>query len=365
MLQQVHKGIIETPDFPEFSQNIIINWLRWKAQKLGIPVKEVLYPSDAAVLFTDVSSAVLKEPLIKHSKLEGWVVHKKLGQGSYGSVYKATDPTGKVFALKMFPVNIVESDVDEKELQMLDEDYTSWGLKEYWDVFLGLEEEKALKVIEGSREKTSLLMQSYAYGVTSFATGIYVFAVIEYIEGTSLTELIHCARDTKWIPTQQVFEKFASVLFQGVSQLHSIGLAHLDINPNNIMFTGTQLNLVDFGFACIFLYGKERQCLWSQSTINPPEFTFYAETKTRKQAEAIDVWCSAFTILSLLSISEFGRVAQENREDETQNKKDLERRLKVAKEKYTLPPLFLEALDDDPMKRPTASQIHKEFDRLL
>ncbi|AHA46036.1 putative serine/threonine protein kinase [Insectomime virus] len=370
MLQEVQPNIIEIP-IPGFPR-IGSEWLEWKAKKLGIPYKTNT-TDELAILFTNVSSAVLKDDLIKHSKLEGWIVHKKLGQGSYGAVYKVTDPTGKVFALKFFPVSIAPDfypeDFDgspgglEASVASLDGIYSKKTLPDYWNVSLGLGEEKALKVIQDSRGSTDLLMQSYAYGVTSFEDGIFAFAVIEFIEGTSLTELIRCARETGWRASQKIFEKFASILFHGVSQLHAIGLAHLDINPNNIMFTGTKLKLVDFGFACIF--GKGNKCTWSQSTINPPEFTFDVSRKTMMQAEAIDVWCTAYTILCLLTITDKVEYCQEDREDRAQNKKDIERRLKLAKERYKLPPMFLRALDDTPMKRPRAYEIYREFDRLL
>lgn len=363
MLSEVRRGIVEDPVFRESSDFVDLEWLSWKAKGIGKDAG-ISTSSQTSKTFAQVSSYILREPLIRHSQLEGWVIHKKLGQGSYGSVYKATDPKGQVFALKLFPVNIKETQgSDFGENYRLDEEYTEWRLKEIWDIFLGLEEEKSLQVIKNSRDPTGLLMQSYAYGLTSFGGYVYSFAVIEYIEGTSLTSLIFCAEDTEWRPTQKVFEKFASVLFHGVSQLHGIGLAHLDINPNNIMFTGTKLKLVDFGFTCIF--GPDRTCYWGQSTVNPPEFRYYSEQITRKQAEAVDVWCSAYSILSLLSIHDRKSFSQSNREDRKQNKLELEERIKMAKEKYLLPKIFLEAFSEDPTKRPTASALYREFAKLV
>ncbi|AVR52980.1 serine/threonine protein kinase [Marseillevirus Shanghai 1] len=366
MLAEETAGIIKREHPLEVGENLNAQWLETDAKMLG----QKFVPKtieDYAKTFAYVSSRFLKRP-IPYNSFPDYVVTKKLGEGTYGAVYLLVHKkTGQKFALKLFDVVLDWGDLDGVSTEGVEAAAKRYReeigdvFHDKWDVEYGLSDENAFIEIDSAETPTNLLMESYGYGVTSMGYNIYVYSLLEFIEGSSVTKLISCGEETGWRPTQEQFEKFAYVLFHGLCQLHSAGLAHLDINPNNIIFTGKELKLVDYGFSCVF----NKPCYWSQSTVNPPEFTESAEEITKQTAFAVDVWCAAYSILAILTIEQDEGFAPPIRDFRPLVLQNLSRRINIAKEKYKLPQLFLESLSVDPKKRPRACDVYEEFRKIV
>jgi serine/threonine protein kinase len=78
--------------------------------------------------------------------------------------------------------------------------------------------------------------------------------VMDLAEGESLMELMH--KNPNGLPLGQV-EKLSEQLIKAVSYLHSKGVCHRDINPNNIIIQQSyspdiSLKLIDFNTARFF-----------------------------------------------------------------------------------------------------------------
>ncbi|BAU80178.1 serine/threonine protein kinase [Tokyovirus A1] len=366
MLVEETKGLIRREHPLEGGENVNAQWLVWEARKLGQRVAPISN-ADYAKTFAFVSSRALKRN-ISYNDFSGYVVRKKLGEGTYGAVYLVEKKnTGKKYALKLFDVEFDWNELADVSTRGMEaaakryRDYFGETFFQKWEGEYGLSDEDAFIEINAAETPTNLLMASYGYGVTSTEHQVYVYSLLEFVEGTSLTKLIFCGEETGWTPTQEQFEKLSYVLFHGLCQLHTANLAHLDINPNNIMFTGKELKLVDYGFSCVF----SKPCYWSQSTVNPPEFTMYAKQKTKEEAFAVDVWCAAYSILAVLTIEQNEGFAPPIRDFRPLVLQNLSRRISLAKGKYKLPQIFLDALSVDPKARPRACSVYEAFRKIL
>ncbi|ALX27548.1 hypothetical protein GMAR_ORF174 [Golden Marseillevirus] len=313
-------------------------------------------------IFAKVSAEIMKAPFIHASTLDDFVITKKLGEGTYGAVYKVVDGSGKTFALKLFGIKTEGAEkLTDETLRSMTDDYIDYYLSAVWEDRFGFGEALALKKISEYPDKAKLLMHMHDYGVIQIKGRLFAYLLVDYIEGKTLSDLIECAQETGWRLSQEAFVKFSYYLFHALSQLHAEGLAHLDINSNNIMFTGKDMKLIDFGFACTF----NRECYWSQSTNNPPEWSEESRTLTKKQAEAIDVWCCCFVILTLMTIKEGRDWWQEDRTNDAGNDYFLGVWLIEAVNKYKIPPGFLRGFSSDPTERPTALELYKMFKSLI
>ncbi len=81
------------------------------------------------------------------------------------------------------------------------------------------------------------------------------YIVMEYVEGTTLKELVK-QRGGK-IPPKELFDMIEP-LFSALTSLHSKGLIHRDISPDNLMLENGKIRLIDFGCARIAITGDER-----------------------------------------------------------------------------------------------------------
>ena len=80
------------------------------------------------------------------------------------------------------------------------------------------------------------------------------YIVMEYIEGTTFTELV--AQRGGRIPPQELFPMIEP-LFRALSTLHKGGLIHRDISPDNLMLENGEVRLIDFGCARESEHGDE------------------------------------------------------------------------------------------------------------
>lgn len=70
----------------------------------------------------------------------------------------------------------------------------------------------------------------------------YYYIVTEYLERYALLSQYNFRPDT--------FKEIAKNLVRGLRVIHSLGVAHLDIKRDNIMYSGVKIKYLDFGLSC-------------------------------------------------------------------------------------------------------------------
>ncbi|CAE6505588.1 unnamed protein product [Rhizoctonia solani] len=153
-------------------------------------------------------------PLIPSSDpTSQYTLLEKLGTGSFGTVYKATDKTGHVVAIKQIDLEDTDDDISEIQqeiahLAQCDSDYVT-----------------------------------RYYG--SFVKGYKLWIIMEYLAGGSCLDLLKPGV----FPEAQIAVLVRELLF-GLDYLHTEGKIHRDIKAANVLLSASgRVKLADFGVA--------------------------------------------------------------------------------------------------------------------
>ncbi|HZU95618.1 MAG TPA: FHA domain-containing serine/threonine-protein kinase [Planctomycetota bacterium] len=172
-----------------------------------------------------ICSDCLKQFDFEPNLIDGYVIQKKLGQGAFGAVYKATQTaTGIIVALKTIKPQLVSNENDVKRFYREAE--------------------------TGGKLKHPSICGVYDAGE---CRGNHYIAM-EYIEGRELTKYIEQYGRLDVGYSLKITIQIASALGHAFQQ----GIVHRDIKPDNIMISidpqtrGPMAKLVDFGLAKSF-----------------------------------------------------------------------------------------------------------------
>ncbi|MDR1722320.1 MAG: protein kinase [Tannerella sp.] len=142
-----------------------------------------------------------------------YVVEEKLGEGSFGLVFKVKDGDNGVFALKLLKL---------------------------WEVFPNERQyliERFKIEYEAGQIKSDYLVPSFAYGTVKDIP----YIVMEFCPNGDVKK--QCER-----PDFDLIKTCTEVLY-GLYDLHSKGMVHRDLKPENILIKSNGVNaLTDFGF---------------------------------------------------------------------------------------------------------------------
>lgn len=132
---------------------------------------------------------------------------KLLGSGSSGEVWLVRDRGGKEWAMKMInskiPLDLIQAEFER--VQSLHHPY----IIKYYDLFHHIDRS---------------------------------FLIMEYVDALSLDKLSPTLQpDDLWTIMEQLFEVLAYI--------HSQKIVHSDIKPDNILFDGKHIKLIDFGLS--------------------------------------------------------------------------------------------------------------------
>ena len=153
---------------------------------------------------------------------------KLVGKGSFGQVFLTKNSKdGKLYAMK----KILFDETDSKSLF--------------------LNEIKILKMLEGITNvchyKEHWQFESGEYGGT-VPGGVII---MDYIDGISFDKLLYNAKTSKDVVSSLDLSIYIKQLSETLENLHALGIYHNDIKPDNIMISGKQAYLIDFGCADI------------------------------------------------------------------------------------------------------------------
>jgi Ca2+-binding EF-hand superfamily protein len=130
-----------------------------------------------------------------------------------------------------------------------------------------------------------------------FENGEYIFIVMEYIKGGSLTDYM---KSQKFNFTERRAAELIYQLAKGIKYLHKYGIIHRDLKPDNIMLTEANdkghIKIMDFGLSKIL--GKKEKASDGFGTL-----TFVSpEVLVRKPYnKEIDIWSIGVILYFMLS----------------------------------------------------------------
>lgn len=149
---------------------------------------------------------------------------KKLGKGNFGIVVRGEDRmTGQVRAIKII-----------KKAKFEEGGFNLEQLSNEFNIMLGLDHPNIIRIFEVYDDQK------------------YIYFVMELMEGKNMFEGM-------FLENYQCHEKKVQDLFhqimKGIKYLHSNGIAHRDIKPQNIMFVDKSMDkikIIDFGVSKYF-----------------------------------------------------------------------------------------------------------------
>ncbi|ORY00132.1 Pkinase-domain-containing protein [Basidiobolus meristosporus CBS 931.73] len=150
-------------------------------------------------------------------------------------------------------------------------------------------------------------------------------------------------------------------LIQGVSYLHSMGVAHRDIKPENLLLDyNGHLKITDFGVSDVFRMCWERQAHLSRGICgSEPYIAPEAFTNKEYDAREVDIWACGIVYYAMLYRGIPFRTATKN-DPNYKNYLEL-RRLGTYEPLNKLPPgcreLFMRILEPNPAERITMEEI--------
>ena len=201
-----------------------------------------------------------------------YIVGRVLGEGNFGITYLAYDETleKKVAIKEYYPAEIALGRNGGKTMQdicipdLIREEYQEGKNNFLWEA----------RLIFGKFNENGLVgVQDY------FEENKTAYLVMEYLSGGSLTQYLE-EKPFHRIGTEESVKMLLPIL-EALMFLHSLGIIHNDISPDNMVFDGEKnLKLIDFGaagqkgkekkeillkhtYASTELYGKKDVGPWS------------------------------------------------------------------------------------------------------
>jgi hypothetical protein len=208
-------------------------------------------------------------------ELQGYKISKVLSAGGFSYVYLATDENGNTVAIKEYLPNglALRADGDQVVVPASEASHNfRHGLKCFF------EEGRALANIN---HKNIVRVLNF------FRANDTVYMVMQYERGKSLQECILGKNEA--VPENSVRRLFTELL-NGLREVHTHKLLHLDIKPANIYIRldGSPV-LLDFGSA--------RQTLSSNGTQLAPSFTpGFAPPEQYDQHQLLGPWSDIYSI---------------------------------------------------------------------
>ncbi|XP_047534301.1 glycogen synthase kinase-3 beta-like isoform X5 [Vanessa atalanta] len=212
---------------------------------------------------------------------------KLIGNGSFGVVYQAKlCDTGELIAIKKV---LQDKRFKNRELQIM-------RRLEHCNIV------KLKYFFYSSGEKVAVpdAVSSLLNAMQSLEVAkdeVYLNLVLEYIPETVYKVARHYAKDEQTIPISFI-KLYMYQLFRSLAYIHSLGICHRDIKPQNLLLdpkTGV-LKLCDFGSAKHLVRGEPNVSYICSRYYRAPELIFGAIDYTTK----IDVWSAGCVVAELL-----------------------------------------------------------------
>ena len=194
--------------------------------------------------------------LIGHYTIEG-----VLGQGGFGITYLGIDELHekKVAIKEFFPQGIVTRNIEYQDTVTV----TFVGEKENYEKGKERFLKEARTMAKFSKDKGIVKALDF------FEINNTAYIVMEYLEGVTLKQYL---RENKRIAAEDLVELLVP-LIEALDEIHSQGLIHRDISPDNIMvLPDGRIKLMDFGAARDYTeFGEKSLSIVLKPGYAPPE----------------------------------------------------------------------------------------------
>ena len=200
--------------------------------------------------------------LRKGTRLIGrYTIEKVLGQGGFGITYLGMDELHeKPVAIKeFFPQGIVTRNIEYQDTVTV----TFVGEKDNYEKGKERFLKEARTMAKFSKDKGIVKALDF------FEINNTAYIVMEYLEGVTLKQYL---RENKRIDAEDLMELLVP-LIESLDEIHSQGLIHRDISPDNIMvLPDGRIKLMDFGAARDYTeFGEKSLSIVLKPGYAPPE----------------------------------------------------------------------------------------------
>lgn len=189
-----------------------------------------------------------------------------VGNGSFGVVFQATClETGETVAIKKV---LQDKRFKNRELQIMQ-----------------------------LLEHCNVIKHKHCFYSTTAEHEVYLNLVLEFVPDTVYRISKHYSKQNQRVPTLYV-KLYTYQLCRSLAHIHSLGVCHRDIKPQNLLVnTHThQLKLCDFGSAKILVKGEPNISYICSRYYRAPELIFGATDYTT----AIDIWSMGCVLAEML-----------------------------------------------------------------
>ncbi len=273
-------------------------------------------------------NGLLSCPLYRKHPFIDYRFDKKIGEGAFSTVYKATklDSEGQVvnFDFSTDPTNprwrslryavkeIVLQDLSRQQIRNVEREIQILSQMKHHAI-VGMHAVYATGPnMQGKTGNYDKYVSEYSnidlYALSSDYTQLFI--VLEYLRGGELLKSI-CQRKRY---TETDARSLLLQIFEGIHYMHSKGIIHRDIKPENLILSSKSgdnlIKIVDFGFALFEGEILLKAPSWSSSKEIKPESSFLCGTpgylapevlKSRYYSTKCDMWAAGVVMYILLS----------------------------------------------------------------
>ena len=206
---------------------------------------------------------------VKEKKLGQFIFEKKIGQGTFGKVMLAKDEiTGEQVAIKILDKEKILREINKSKL------------------------EREIKILKILRHNNIV----HLYNVVD--TRIYLYLIMEYIQGIELFEYINYKHYLSEFESCNFFQQIIS----GIEYLGKIKVVHRDLKPENLLITNNgTIKIVDFGLSNTYFTEKYLTTACGSPCYAAPEMI-----KGKKYLGlGVDIWSSGLCHLKTLTMKNY------------------------------------------------------------
>lgn len=232
----------------------------------SISIKKRFPASPSTNNVKESSTLVIRKLDTGYKLINKYKVVRELGKGSFGEVYLCTDEeTGAQYAMKM---------LNRPKDQWNDD--SSSSIKQEIAIMKRLKHQNIVSLIE----------------VIDDPTQRKIFLIQEFMEGGPLMD--DC-ENCDILPVPLARKYFRDIL-RGVCYLHSEGIIHRDIKPQNMLLSGDgTVKIADFG-AAVFTLGMAKVAYGGTPAFMAPELFQTGTTIDFSKSEGIDIFALGATL---------------------------------------------------------------------
>jgi serine/threonine protein kinase len=213
---------------------------------------------------------ITNDDLEKLSFSDKYEIIETLGKGGFGVVYKVKEKSSDlIFAAKGFFLHKDSGDSHLYEIRTMRE-FNGECAGYFKEAFFDIDENR-------------------------------YYVIMEYLQGIDLKGYKESDKPKDFGFIAPLFEK----IYDCLKKFHSIGYVHRDVKLQNIMFTGDDIKLIDFGLSVKYtsdsklLRKMAGTPLYMNDLIMPHKLKTYPKSKLKEIWKFNDMWCLIITFYNL------------------------------------------------------------------